>query len=167
MTNNLIKISLIVASLASPIAHAQWITNTEDDLFSGGKKAMMLGSLTSSSGAIIFDCTKEKLTASYVEEDKSSDEVPNLSTDLIIKVDGNAATKLDASLSRRNAQSLQIKSEDSENITQLLKQLQGAKSKVLVGVQTKDGGNQSSFSADVSGSTAAVNSFIKACEITL
>lgn len=167
MTNNLIKISLIAASLVSPITHAQWITNTEDDLFSGGKKAMMLGSLTSSSGAIIFDCTKDKLTASYVEEDKSSDGVPSLSMDLIIKVDGNAAKKLDASLSRRNAQSLQIKSDDSENITQLLKQLQGAQSKVLVGVQTKDGGNQSSFSADVSGSTAAVNSFIKACEITL
>lgn len=167
MTNNLIKISLIAASLLSPIAHAQWITNTEDDLFSGGKKAMMLGSLTSSTGAIIFDCTKEKLTAAYVEEDKSSDEVPNLPMDLIIKVDENAATKLDASLSRRNAQSVQIKSDDSEKITQLLKQLQDAKSKVLVGMQTKDGGNQSSFSANVSGSTAAVNNFTKACEITL
>ena len=53
MTNNLIKISLIAASLLSPIAHAQWITNTEDDLFSGGKKAMMLGSLTSSTGDLL------------------------------------------------------------------------------------------------------------------
>ncbi|HGV9181391.1 TPA: hypothetical protein ACNO4K_005226 [Salmonella enterica subsp. enterica serovar Newport] len=164
--SNIIKITLLSA-LLSPLAHAQWITNVEDDLFSGGQKAVMLGSLTSSGSAVIFDCSKGKLTASYVEEDKLTDDVPNLPMDLIIKIDGNAATKLDASLSRRNAQTLEITSDDSKSIIPLLKQLQNAKSKILVGVQTKDGGNQSSFSGNVSGSTSAVNSFVKACEITL
>lgn len=163
---NIIKIVLLSA-LLSPLAHAQWLTNVEDDLFSGGQKAVMIGSLSSSDNAVIFDCSKGKLTASYVEEDKTTDGSLDLPMDLIIKIDGNTATKLDARFSRRNAQTLEVSSDDSKNITPLLKQLQNAKSKILVGVQTKDGGNQNSFSGDVSGSTTAVNRFVKACEITL
>ena len=163
MGNNIIKITFVAAVLASPIAHAQWVTNTEDDLFSGGKKAMMLGD----NGAIVFDCPKEKLSAAYVEMDKSTESLSEVPMDLIMKVDGNTAVKLDATLSRRNVQSLQIQSDDADQLKTVLKQLQGAKSKVLVGVQTKDGGNQHSMSANVSGSTTAVNSFIKACEINL
>lgn len=87
--------------------------------------------------------------------------------DLIIKIDGNPANKLEASLSRRNAQAIEVGADDAEKITAVLKQLQNAKSKILVGVQTQDGGNQSSFSGNASGSTAATNSFIKACEISL
>ena len=167
MGNNIIIITFVAAVLASPIAHAQWVTNTEDDLFSGGKKAMMLGEVSSDNGAIVFDCTKEKLSAAYVEMDKSTESLSEVPMDLIMKVDGNTAVKLDATLSRRNVQSLQIQSDDADQLKTVLKQLQGAKSKVLVGVQTKDGGNQHSMSANVSGSTTAVNSFIKACEINL
>ncbi|HHT0992389.1 hypothetical protein NFK08_05310 [Enterobacter roggenkampii] len=167
MFNNMIKMSLIAAVLLSPLAHAQWVTNTEDDLFSGGKKAMMLGEVSSDNGAIVFDCTKDKLKAAYVEMDKTTESVSEIPMDLIMKVDGNSAVKLNATLSRRNVQSLQIESEDSEQLKTLLKQIQEAKSKVLVGAQTKDGGNQHSFSANVSGSTTAVNSFVAACEIKL
>jgi len=164
LKNKLIKI-VVLSSLVSPFAHAQWFTNVEDDLFSGGKKAVMMGDLTSSTGAIIFDCTKDKLSAAYVEEDGSTKEVGHIPMDLVLKVDGKDTTKLDASLSRRNAKSVQVSSDDAEKIKPLLKQLQEAKSKVLVGIQTKDGGNQSSFSGNTSGSTAAATSFIKACEI--
>ncbi|HCR1893016.1 TPA: hypothetical protein ONC27_004777, partial [Enterobacter asburiae] len=105
MGNNIIKITFVAAVLASPIAHAQWVTNTEDDLFSGGKKAMMLGEVSSDNGAIVFDCTKEKLSAAYVEMDKSTESLSEVPMDLIMKVDGNTAVKLDATLSRRNVQS--------------------------------------------------------------
>lgn len=167
MGNNIIKMTLVAAALVSPIAHAQWVTNTEDDLFSGGKKAMMLGEVSSANGAIVFDCTKDKLKAAYVEMDKTTELTSELPMDLVMKVDGNNAVKLDANLSRRNVQSIQIESNDSDALKTLLKQLKEAKSKVLVGAQTKDGGNQHSFTANVSGSTTAVNSFVKACEITL
>lgn len=32
MGNNIIKITFVAAVLVTPIAHAQWVTNTEDDL---------------------------------------------------------------------------------------------------------------------------------------
>lgn len=164
--NNIIKLS-IIAALFSPLAHAQWVTNVEDDLFSGGKKAMMIGSVSSENSAIVFDCTKSELTAAYIEMDKTTESISEIPMDLIMKVDGNSPVKLDAALSRRNVQFLQIQSDDSDQLKVLLKQLQEAKSKVLVGVQLKDGEGQNSFSANVSGSTSAVNGFIKACEITL
>ncbi|WP_334677549.1 hypothetical protein [Klebsiella pneumoniae] len=166
------KVRLINAALAAVLltsfaSHAQWLTKVDDDLFTGGKKALMIGDLSSSNSGLIFDCTKNKLSVAYVETDKSSDSVPAIAMDLIIKVDGNPANKLEASLSRRNAQAIEVSTDDAEKITAVLKQLQNAKSKVLVGIQTQDGGNQSSFSGNASGSTAATNSFIKACEISL
>lgn len=166
-TKNIIKICLVATALLAPTAHARWVTNTDDDLFSGGKKAMMIGELASSNSAIIFDCTKSNIAMSYVEMDKSSESVADIPMDLVIKIDSGEAAKLDAILSRRNVQSVQISSADAEKIKVVLKQLQDAKSKFLMGVQTKDGGNQHSLSGNVSGSTAAVNSFVKACEITL
>ncbi|WP_196010546.1 hypothetical protein [Citrobacter amalonaticus] len=167
MTKNIIKIAFVSAALISPIAHAQWVTNTEDDLFSGGKKAMMIGEVSSANGAIIFDCTKDKLTAAYVEMDKTSESTAEIPMDLIMKVDGNSAVKLNATLSRRNVQTVEIATEDADQLKTLLKQLKDAKSKALIGAQTKDGGNQVSFTANVSGSTTAVNSFVAACEIEL
>ncbi|WP_347254118.1 hypothetical protein [Leminorella grimontii] len=167
MLRKIIIKMLMIFAFVSPIAHAQWITNVDDDLFSGGKKAMMYGELNSLYSAIIFDCTKEKLSVAYIEEDKSSDAVPSISMDLIIKIDGFDAKKLHAILSRRNAQKLQIASDESETIKELLKQLKSAKSKILVGIQTNDGENQTSFSGNVSGSTAAVTRFVSACEIKI
>ncbi|WJV38083.1 hypothetical protein QVN03_22310 [Raoultella terrigena] len=47
------KVSFINAALAAVLltsfsASAQWLTKVDDDLFTGGKKAVMLGSLSSS-----------------------------------------------------------------------------------------------------------------------
>lgn len=164
---NFISAALVAVMFTSFSASAQWLTKVDDDLFTGGKKAVMLGSLSSSNSGLIFDCTKNKLSVAYVETDKTEDSVPTVAMDLIIKVDDNPINKLEASLSRRNAQSIEVAADDAEKITVVLKQLQSAKTKVLVGVQTRDGGNQSSFSGNASGSTTATNSFIKACEISL
>lgn len=165
--NNFFKICIIAASLITSTAYARWVTNTDDDLFSGGKQAMMLGEVSSQNSAIIFDCTKQSLKVSYVEMDKTSEVTSDIPMDLILKVDANSPVKLDATLSRRNVQSIQISSNDDEQIKTLLKQIKDAKSKILIGFQTKDGGNQISLSGNASGSTVAVNSFVNACEITL
>lgn len=165
--NNLFRICIIAASLIASTAHARWATNTEDDLFSGGKQAMMIGELSSQNSAIIFDCTKQNLKVSYVEMDKTSEVTSDIPMDLILKVDSNNPVKLDATLTRRNVQSVQISANDDEQIKTLLKQIKDAKSKIQIGVQTKDGGNQISLSGNASGSTTAVSSFASACEITI
>lgn len=165
--NNLFKIGIIAASLMVSTAHARWVTNTEDDLFSGGKQAMMIGEVSNPNSAIIFDCTKQKLSVAFVEMDKTSEVTSDIPMDLILKVDGNNAVKLDATLARRNVQSVQISANDADQIKTLLKQIKDAKSKIQIGAQTKDGGNQMSSSGNASSSTAAVNSLVSACEISL
>ncbi|EAB4767262.1 hypothetical protein [Escherichia coli] len=167
MMRKALKMVLITTAIISPIAQAQWLTQTEDDLFSDGKKAAMIGETSSDNSAIIFNCTKNTLTAAYVEMDKTHESTAKMPMELVMKVDGNNALKFNATLSRRNVQALEIATNDAEQLKILLKQLKEAKSQVLVGAQTEDGGSKFSLSANVSGSTSAVNKFVAACEIKL
>jgi len=55
-------------STSSFNARAEWMTKVEDDLFSGGKEAMLTGSISPMAG-IVFDCTKNSLSMAYIEKD--------------------------------------------------------------------------------------------------
>ncbi|UMB78180.1 hypothetical protein FXN80_07195 [Dickeya fangzhongdai] len=164
--SSFVKIIFAAMIFISPFTHAEWMTKVDDDVFSGGHKAVMMGSLGNSSSLVIFDCTKGKASIAYAEADKTSNN-PDFPADLIIKIDGNDPIKFDAMISRRNDKTIQVGSDDMDKVTQVLKLLKTAKSKFLVGIQTKDGGHQSSFSGGVSGSTNSVNSFASACELSV
>ncbi|OWF84500.1 hypothetical protein B4907_07685 [Yersinia kristensenii] len=162
----LIKISLLGTLLLSPLAYAQWGTVVDDDLFTG-VKSYLAGDLRGNSSALLFDCTSNTLSISYIEKhtQKESDSVIPLN--LIVKVDADEAQKMNAQSGMRNSNYMGITSDDKEKIIPILKSLQQAKNKFLVGVETKDGGHQYSNSGVVAGSTKAVDQFIKACGITL
>lgn len=58
------KVRLINAALAAVLltsfaAHAQWLTKVDDDLFTGGKKALMIGDLSSSNSGLIVSVQRE------------------------------------------------------------------------------------------------------------
>lgn len=162
-------LTLLVPLLLLPMAaKAQWITKTEDDIFNNGKKAMLIESLSSSSSAIIFDCTKKSLSISYVEPDQETKDLDGtLAMDMIIKVDKGDAVNFDSKLTQRNDAAIAIESDDADAIKSVLKSARDAKQKVLLGIQSKDGGNQTSFSGNVSNSKNAINKFVTACEIQL
>lgn len=149
------------------IAHAQWLTQVDDDLFTGDKKATLIGDLQGADTALTFDCTKQKLTISYAERYGEQEAVSATPFNLIVKVDPGDAHKMDAQSKRRNSKYLEISSDDKEKIGSILKSLLQAKSKILVGLETKDGGNQFSASGSVAGSTKAADQFIKACELKI
>lgn len=163
----LLKCSLLLTTLVMPLAHADWATRVDDDVFTGGHKAMMLGLLGSTNNALVFDCSKNVLDIAYVEQDSSTQDIDGLPMDLVVKIDAAPVVKFDATLSRRNSTTIQAKSEDEGAITEVLKSLQTAKSKIIVGVQSKAGTNQQSLTGNIYGSTTSVNDFIKACEIKL
>ncbi|CAI1954780.1 hypothetical protein [Serratia plymuthica] len=163
----LIKYTLLSSVLFTSFAHAQWLTQVDDDLFTGGKKATLVGDLQGADAALIFDCTKQKLTISYAERYGEQEAVSATPFNLIVKVDAGDAHKMDAQSKRRNSKYLEISSDDREQIEPILKSLLQAKSKVLVGLETKDGGNQFSASGSVAGSTKAADQFIKACELKI
>ena len=164
---HLLKCSLLLTTLVMPFAHADWATRVDDDVFTGGHKAMMLGLLGSTNNVLIFDCSRSVLDIAYVEQDSSTQDIDGLPVDLVVKIDSAPIVKFDAILSRRNSTTIQAKSEDAASITSVLKALQTAKSKVIVGIQSKAGTNQQSLTGNIYGSTASVNDFTKACEIKL
>lgn len=163
----IVLLALIPLALMPLVAKAQWLTKTDDDLFNNGQKAMLMGSLNNSSSAVIFDCTKKSLSISYVEPDSETKVENAVPVNLVVKIDKAEAVTLDANLSRRNDQAIAVESTDVESIKSILKSLHDARQKILIGMETSDGGNQSSFSGGVSNSTNAVNKFTAACEISL
>jgi len=163
-----IIIATLIPFLVMPLmAKAQWSTRTDDDIFNNSKKAMLIGTLNNSSSAVILDCTKKTLSIAYVEPDETTKIEEDIPVDLIVKIDKNDSVTLNAVMSRRNDSAISAESDDVEAIKQVLKSLHDAKQKILVGVQSKDGGNQDSFSGGVANSRNSVNKFISACEIQL
>jgi len=156
---------LVVAiSISSFTARAEWIAKVEDDLFSGGKQAMLAGSISPMAG-IVFDCTKDSLSMAYIEKGPFNAQGP-IPVTMIVKIDGNEPVKFEGAFTKRNDEYIQA-STNQEGIDQVLGQLKQAKSKMLVGLNVESINKKMSFSADVVGSTSAVNDFAKACEIKM
>ncbi|MEG3112126.1 hypothetical protein SC127_15470 [Pantoea sp. T14] len=164
MKNSLIAGLIGALSLVSFNASAEWMTKVEDDLFSGGKQAMMYGTISQING-IIFDCTKDELSLSYVEKGPFNAKEP-IPLAIIVKVDGNDPLKLEGNFKKRNDEYMQAISNQAD-IVQVLSQLKQAKSKFLIGLNVQAVNKKMSFTADVVGSTKAVNDFAEACEIKL
>lgn len=162
-----LKYIFLLTVLLAPMAYADWATKTDDDVFSGGKSAMLLGILSSMSDNVVFDCSENKLTFSLLEEDNDSKLDAPIPVDLFVKIDNNEITKLNALMMRRNSKFMGAESSDKDGIIKLLKQLQAAKKKIIVGIQGKGGESRQSYSGDVINSTGAVSKFVKACKINL
>ena len=164
MSKFLLSTLLIASSVVSLNANAEWFTKAEDDIFSGGKQAMLLGSISEMSG-IAFDCTKDSLELSYIEKGSFKADGP-VPVTIIVKIDSNEPVKFQGDFSRRNDEFIQA-STTQDGIKEVLSQLKLAKSKMLIGLSFDAVNKKMSFSADVAGSTKAVNDFTSACELKI
>ncbi|MGE9553867.1 hypothetical protein ACQPT2_22365 [Erwinia amylovora] len=163
------KLGLVVLlASVTGIAHAQWSTSVDDDIFSGGKKATMIATIGSysDSSALIFECTKSALSFAYVERFNQPEKVSHNPVDMFVKIDSGDIKKLESSFEERNDKYIQAGVDDKDAITQILKEASKAKSKIIVGI-SNDAIGQNSVTANVSGSSKAVNQFATACEIKL
>lgn len=162
------KLIVIISMLFfSGAASAQWATSTEDDIFTGGKKATMVASLGDySTNALIFDCTKNDLTFAYVEPSNEPEKVTNIPVEMVVKVDSGDIKKMQSGFGQRNDKYIEVSVSDRDIITQILKEASKAKSKMVVGISGDEIG-QHSVTANVSGSGKAINKFSAACEISL
>ncbi|MEI7174843.1 hypothetical protein [Pectobacterium carotovorum] len=150
------------------MANAQWVSQSEDDIFTGGKKSSIFITTNdySLNSAFVFDCTSDSLSFAYIEKSKSSDDT-SVPIDMFVKVDDGKVVKFDATYYRRNNDYFQAETSDRDGILSVLQDAVKAKSKIIVGLSSKHTDNKHSFTANVSGSTKAVNDFIKACKIEL
>jgi hypothetical protein len=148
----------------SGAVNADWYASIEDDIFSGGKKGVLVGEI-GTSHALAFDCGENKLTAALIEEGKEENAGPRMDGELLVKVDQNPPVKMTATYGQRNPTFRQIISYDSDSALTVLKQIQAAQSQILVGVTFPATGSKWSATASVSGSTRETNRFLEACKL--
>lgn len=152
--------------MVSSSAFADWATKVEDDAFSDSHNAMMFGAESEMNG-IAFDCSKDELSVSYVEQADTKKVTPGVPVDMVFKVDDNSAIRLKAHTTIRNNNYFGITTDTSDELKILLAQLKQSKRRLLVGIKSSLNDQKMSFELSAAGSTVAVNKFTKACGIEL
>lgn len=147
------------------LAHAQWRSSVEDDLFSG-KNAILIGDM-SAGEAMYFDCKKgQEPRLALLLPYKDGDDDISVQVDMLVKVDDNTPLKGIGTFEKRNDNYMQI-SYSGDNIPEMLKQLRDAKNQYLAGFQVERANIRESFRGSVYRSTASINRFVDACDISL
>lgn len=152
-----------------PVAQASWKTVVENDIFSAGKKAELIGEISNENQSVVFDCSEGKLAISQVEADRNTVVTGKGRYQTLIKIDDNQPVALNTTLIRRSPESIALTSTEKEKIMTLLRQLQAQTSRqdFLIGVMDSKGNQLSSGSGSVSFAKKSVTKFIKACKIEL
>jgi hypothetical protein len=148
----------------SSAASADWYTTTQDDIFSGGKKAMMLGSINASQ-SIAFDCDSENLSLALLQKEKWQEGRNSSAFNLLIKVDKGEIHRFTADSAQRNNDYVQYITLEKDEILKVLADLREAKSVVQLGLQSDQFDSKWSGTVSVSGSTRETDKFIKACQL--
>lgn len=166
------RTAVVIALLSTtylPVAQASWKTVVENDIFSGGQKAELIGEISGENQSVTFDCSKDNLTISQVEADRDTAVAKKSTFQTLIKVDDNSPVALNTTLVRRSPESIALISTEKEKIMTLLQQLQAQTSgkDFLIGDIDSKGSHLSSGSGSVSFAKKAVNKFITACNIKL
>lgn len=156
----------IALSITSAAAFADWAVEIEDDVFTGGQKAMLIGAEHELNGVVV-DCSKDELKVTYIERSETKNITEGLPVEMIFKVDQSSPIKFDAQTVVRNNDYFGIESDDSDNLKLFLSQLRNAKQKILIGIRYPHNDSKASFTLSASGSTASVSKLVKACEIEL
>jgi len=154
---------MMMGLAAATSANAEWYATIEDDIFSGGKKGLLLGEV-GPNYSIAFDCEEGSLTSALIEKG-SDDGKTTFEAELVFKVDQNPAIKMSALYGRRNPSYLQVISSDADLSLKVLKQLQAAREKILVGVAFPEIDSKWSSTASVAGSTRETTRFLEACKL--
>ncbi|MFJ4051469.1 hypothetical protein [Pseudomonas hunanensis] len=151
---------LVISSLAS----ADWITTTQDDIFSGGKTAMMLGYI-SPFQSVAVDCNSDGLSLALLQKEKWQEGRPSSAWNLLVKVDGGEVHRFIASSRQRNTEYVQYVTFEKDEILKVLADLRNAKVQILLGLQSDEFDAKWSGTAPVSGSTRETDKFMQACKL--
>ncbi|MEQ5370438.1 hypothetical protein [Morganella morganii] len=158
------KLMIILLMMIPVISTAAWVTNAEDSIFDE-KAATMLGQLSQGS-AVMLECKGDDLYIYYIEEDRNTDtESFKGNVTLLLKIDDNKPIEFNAKISRRNNEFVQVTSNESAGILNVLDELRKAKKRFMVGLTIKGTDYRMSWSGDVYNSTAATKKFIQSCAI--
>jgi hypothetical protein len=140
------------------------MTSAEDDIFSGGQKATLIGHVDPFH-ALVFDCDSERLTLSLIEKSKWQKGMELANYRLLVKVDQGAIHDFAAKGSQRNEQYSQVATADRDKILGLLREIRDAQAQIQIGMQIKETGSKWSGTSSVAGSTREADRFLQACNL--
>lgn len=160
----IMKKIILLSALLLNVSFADWFVETQDDIFSGKKNAMLIGDLQADDRALLFECDGKLLSLHYLEPFDSN--MPNISFKMLFKIDENNIHEFEGDISQRNNKITQITAYvPNYNVKVILNELANAKNKIIVGIAGNAG--QISLTGNVRGSTKAVQEFAKICEIDI
>jgi hypothetical protein len=148
----------------STSANAGWYTTTQDDIFSGGKKAMMLGDI-SPAQSVAFDCDSENLSLALLQKEKWSEGRNSSAWKLLVKVDKGEIHRFTAQSAKRNSDYAQYVTFEKDEILKVLTDLREAKSVVQLGLQSDEFDSKWSGTVSAGGSTRETDKFLQACKL--
>jgi hypothetical protein len=146
------------------VASADWSTSTQDDIFSGGKKAMLFGSI-SPGQAVAFDCDSEGLSLAFLQKEKWAEGRASSEWKLLIKVDQGEIHRFTAESAQRNNDYAQYITREKEEILKVLADLRNAKSVIQLGLQSEQFDSKWSGTASAGGSTRETDKFMQSCKL--
>jgi hypothetical protein len=152
---------LLLSSLSVAHAAQGWITKAQDDIFSGGQTATMIG-LTHGGDAVYLSCDSDrKLEVAFIS--KTDDKMDGIPAELVAKVDGGETLRFAAVSYAHNDDFIGFRSDDQDGIKSLVEAIGKARKSTLFGLQIPAVGYKASISPGVTGSTKAATNFRKAC----
>ena len=154
----------LVGMSISLVASADWYTTTQDDIFSGGKKAMMLGNINVGQ-AVAFDCDADRLSLAFLQKEEWPAGRTSSTWKLLIKVDKGEIHHFTAESAKRNDVYAQYVTNEKDEIMKLLAELRDAKSVIQLGIQSEEFDSKWSATVSPSGSTRETDKFLKACKL--
>lgn len=157
-------LAVIAGVTLSTFASAGWLAAIQDDIFSGGKKAMLAGEVDNFH-ALIFDCTADSLALSIIEKSKWQDGMERITYRLLVKVDQGEVHDFAGVSSQRNDEYIQIATQDRDGILKLLGQVRDAQSQIQIGLKANEIDSKWSGIASVVGSTLQAERFMQACNL--
>lgn len=157
-------IPLLASMIFSGAASAEWFTNIQDDIFSGGKKAMLVGAI-SPYQALVFDCDSESLTLAIISKEKWADGMEKVNTKILVKVDEGGVHELSAINSKRNTEYNQSMAAEKAVVLSILTDIRDAQSNIQLGLSMPEIGGKWSGVISPAGSTREANRFIEACKL--
>lgn len=154
----------LIGMAVSSAASADWYTKTQDDIFSGGKKAVLLGSINPGQ-AVAFDCDSEHLSFAFLQKEEWAKGRTSSTWKLLVKVDNGEVHRFTSESEKRNDEYVQYATEEKEEIMKLLIELRNAKLVIQLGIQSEEFDSKWSTTVSPAGSTRETDKFLQACQL--
>lgn len=157
-------ICVIAISIACPLAaHANWLTEIEADVFSGGNQVFMTSDPTDA-WIVVGSCSDANgIRLSVVEGNKTDAADGRDPSTIIVKPDNGNRVRADGTFYRHNANSVGVSFDDAFMIPVALQAMGKADRSISLGLRIETTGYQQTRTISARGSKKATDAFMEAC----